>query len=144
MKVKSFSRIRLLETPWTAAYQAPPSTGFSRQEYWSRVPLPSPRNYLLLLYITANSEVQTGSNGTEIRGRTTDPSLNLFTEYLLCQSWWFLSRAPRSCSMRDTHYGDSLFKSQCVQEYRGSNKIRDNRIYMYHSCSVTIMYFFEA
>ena len=90
------------------------------------------------------SEVQTGSNGTEIRGRTTDPSLNLFTEYLLCQSWWFLSSAPRSCSMRDTHYGESLFKSQCVQEYRGSNKIRDNRIYMYHSCSVTIMYFFEA
>ena len=35
MKVKSFSRARLLATPWTAAYQAPPSMGFSRQEYWS-------------------------------------------------------------------------------------------------------------
>ena len=43
MKVKSLSRIRLLATPWTAAYQAPPSMGFSRQEYWSRVPLPSPK-----------------------------------------------------------------------------------------------------
>ena len=42
MKVKSLSRVRLLSTPWTAAYQAPPSMGFSRQEYWSRVPLPSP------------------------------------------------------------------------------------------------------
>ena len=42
MKVKSFSRVRLLATPWTAAYQAPPSMGFSRQEYWSGVPLPSP------------------------------------------------------------------------------------------------------
>ena len=42
VKVKSLSRIRLLATPWTAAYQAPPSTGFSRQEYWSGVPLPSP------------------------------------------------------------------------------------------------------
>ena len=41
MKVKSLSRVRLLSTPWTAAYQAPPSTGFSRQEYWSGVPLPS-------------------------------------------------------------------------------------------------------
>ena len=41
-KVKSFSRARLSETPWTAAYQAPPSMGFSRQEYWSGVPLPSP------------------------------------------------------------------------------------------------------
>ena len=42
VKVKSLSRVRLLETPWTAAYQAPPSMGFSRQEYWSGVPLPSP------------------------------------------------------------------------------------------------------
>ena len=37
-KVKSLSRVRLLATPWTAAYQAPLSTGFSRQEYWSEVP----------------------------------------------------------------------------------------------------------
>ena len=42
MKVKSLSCVRLLATPWTAAYQAPPSMGFSRQEYWSGVPLPSP------------------------------------------------------------------------------------------------------
>jgi len=41
VKVKSLSRIRLVATPWTAAYQAPPSMGFSRQEYWSGVPLPS-------------------------------------------------------------------------------------------------------
>ena len=42
MKVKSLSRVLLLATPWTAAFQAPPSMGFSRQEYWSGVPLPSP------------------------------------------------------------------------------------------------------
>ena len=36
------SHVRLLVTPWTAAHQAPPSMGFSRQEYWSGVPLPSP------------------------------------------------------------------------------------------------------
>ena len=42
MKVTSLSHVRLLETPWTAAHQAPPSMGFSRQEYWSGVPLPSP------------------------------------------------------------------------------------------------------
>ena len=42
VKVKSFSRVLLLATPWTAAHQAPPSMGFSRQEYWSGVPLPSP------------------------------------------------------------------------------------------------------
>ena len=41
-KVKSLSRVWLLATPWTAAYQAPPPMGFSKQEYWSRVALPSP------------------------------------------------------------------------------------------------------
>ena len=39
---KSFSRVRLLATPWTAAYQAPPSMGFSRPEHWSGLPFPSP------------------------------------------------------------------------------------------------------
>ena len=34
VKVKSLSRVQLFATPWTVAYQAPPSTGFSRQEYW--------------------------------------------------------------------------------------------------------------
>jgi len=43
VKLKSLSCVRLLSTPWTAAYQAPPSMGFSRQEYWSGVPLPSPQ-----------------------------------------------------------------------------------------------------
>ena len=42
VKVKSLSRVWLLATPWPAAYQAPPSMGFSRQEYWSELPLPSP------------------------------------------------------------------------------------------------------
>ena len=46
VKMKSLSRVRLFATLWTAAYQAPPSMGFSRQEYWSGVPLPS----LLLPY----------------------------------------------------------------------------------------------
>ena len=42
VKVKSLSRVRLFATPWTVAYQAPPSMGFSRQEYWSGLPIPSP------------------------------------------------------------------------------------------------------
>ena len=54
VKVKLLSRVRLLVTPWTAAYQAPPSMGFSRQEYWSRVPLPSPHR----LYSPWNSPGQ--------------------------------------------------------------------------------------
>ena len=40
-KVKSLSHVRIFETPWTAAYQAPLSMGYSRQEYWSGMPLPS-------------------------------------------------------------------------------------------------------
>ena len=42
VKVKSLSRVRLFATPWTGAHQAPPSLGFSRQEYWSGLPSPSP------------------------------------------------------------------------------------------------------
>ena len=47
VKVKSLSHVWLFMTPWTTAYQAPPSMGFSRQEYWSGVPLPSPKVYLV-------------------------------------------------------------------------------------------------
>ena len=57
MKVKSLSRVRLLVTPWTAAYQAPPSMGFSRQEYWSGMPLAS---LLLGLYLD-KSVIQKGT-----------------------------------------------------------------------------------
>ena len=46
VKVKSLSCVRLLVTPWTTAYQAPPSMGFSRQEYWSGLPFPSPGDLL--------------------------------------------------------------------------------------------------
>ena len=47
--VQSLSRVRLLATPWTAAYQAPPAMGFSRQEYWSGLPLPSLRRRTLVV-----------------------------------------------------------------------------------------------
>ena len=42
VKLKSLSRVRLFATSWTVAYQAPPSMGFSRQEYWNGLPFPSP------------------------------------------------------------------------------------------------------
>ena len=57
VNMKSLSRVQLLATPWTAAYQAPPSMGFSRQEYWSGVPLPSP----------THSKRNTNYNYTEIQ-----------------------------------------------------------------------------
>ena len=54
MKVKLLRRVRLFATPWGVAYQAPPSMGFSRQEYWSGLPFPSP-GYL------PNPEIEPGS-----------------------------------------------------------------------------------
>ena len=66
MKVKSLGHVRLLATPWTAAYQAPLSMGFSRQEYWSGMPLPSP----YLKYI---------------KGQNLQP--RLLNKYII-QIWW--------------------------------------------------------
>ena len=45
-KVKSLSHVRLFATPWTVAHQAPLSMGFSRQEYWSGLPFPSPKRLM--------------------------------------------------------------------------------------------------
>ena len=59
MKVKSLSRVRPSAIPWTAAFQAPPSMGFSRQEYWSRVPLPSPKVHLKEIVNVKHSAWQT-------------------------------------------------------------------------------------
>ena len=53
VKVKPLNRVWLLATPWTAAYQAPPSMGFSRQDYWSGVPLLSPIWYTTAFWIPA-------------------------------------------------------------------------------------------
>ena len=63
VKVKSLSRVRLSATPWTAAHQAPPSMGLSRQEYWSGVPLPS------LEYIMRNAGLEEAQAGIKIAGR---------------------------------------------------------------------------
>ena len=51
-EVKSLSCVRLLATPWIAAYKTPPPMGFSKQEYWSGVTLPSPESYLTRILMT--------------------------------------------------------------------------------------------
>ena len=63
VKVKSLSCVRLLATPWTTAYQAPPSMGFSRQEYWSGVPLPSP-HFMIPMIISYQGEEKNGQLGS--------------------------------------------------------------------------------
>ena len=49
-ELKSLSRVRLFVTPWTVAYQAPPSVEFSRQEYWSRLLFPSPKEAVVHIH----------------------------------------------------------------------------------------------
>ena len=63
VKLKSLSRVQPSATPWTAAFQAPPSMGSSRQEYWSGVPLPSPRGNPRYLEISPGPDSKLTSAG---------------------------------------------------------------------------------
>ena len=85
VKVKSLSRVWLLPTPWTTAYQAPPSMGFSRQEYWSGVPLPSPTENLQVI----NSVLATGVKWWRkyISGFT-DLIIHQWLMAVGIESWW--------------------------------------------------------
>ena len=74
VKVKPLSLVRLLATPWIAAHQAPPSMGFSGQEYWSGVPLPSPINlqyfsltHVAIFLLSAPCRVQLNISSTIFR-----------------------------------------------------------------------------
>ena len=64
--MKSLSCVRLLATPWTVTYQAPPSMGFSRQEYWSGWPFPSPG-------ILPNPGIESGSPALQADALTSEP-----------------------------------------------------------------------
>ena len=66
VKVKSLSRVQLFATPWTVAYQASPSMGFSRQGYWSGLPFPSPRDL-------PNPEIEPGSPAFQADALTSEP-----------------------------------------------------------------------
>ena len=89
VKVKSLTRVQLLATPWTAAHQAPPSMGFSRQEYWSGVPLPSPKEswapnnwcfWTVVLEKTLGSQLDCKeiSPGCSLEGMMLKPKLQYF------------------------------------------------------------------
>ena len=74
VKVKALSRVWLLATPWTAAYQAPPSMGFSRQEYWSGVPLPTP-------YQVLNCVLNLLKHGLKERHESLTPNLSMVLNF---------------------------------------------------------------
>ena len=95
VKVKPLSCVQLLATPWTAAYQTPPSMGFSRQEYWSGVPLPSPAKSWLI-----GKDSDAGRDwGQEEKGTTEDEMAGWHHQLVRCTwvwvnsgSWWWTER----------------------------------------------------
>ena len=80
VKVKSLSRVRLLATPWTAAYHAPPSMGFSRQEHWSGVPLPSPIICILSVKSYAYTQIPTLTQIYASIHKYTHPHVHVHTD----------------------------------------------------------------
>ena len=109
MKVKSPSRVRLLATPWTAAYQAPPSMGFSRQEYWSGVPLPSS---IRQSYPTAKITEPLSQRGRTFPVSQTD----LISDVRFCsahvRSYYLYLRQPfLTLTSKSGHHSKSQFKS---------------------------------
>ena len=89
VKVKSLSRVRLFETLWTVAYQGPLSMGFSRQEYWSRLPFPSPEDLPNPGIELRSPALQEGALLSEPPGKPfpKDPQIKLQHAMLL---WFFL------------------------------------------------------
>ena len=81
LPMKSLSLVRLLATPWTVAYQAPPSMGFSRQEYWSGLPLPSPKLIIIYLYIEIPCCSHQKTKQAYMNGYDVIPLLKLYIPY---------------------------------------------------------------
>ena len=95
--VKPPSRVRLLMTPWTAAYQAPPSMGFYRQEYWSGVPLPSPHR-CLGHSILEKAQPFTHLSGTEIDDRDYFWEIHKGKEITQCRLLYLIIFSIKSAS----------------------------------------------
>ena len=104
VKVKSLSCVRLVGSPWTAAHQAPPSMGFSRQEYWSGVPLPSPVLYVKCLKIIIGQD----------KGNWKFPATGLSFEHggqvdlIVMWLWardWLITSFPETLPSQRFHFG---------------------------------------
>ena len=102
MKVKSLSNVPLFATSWTVAYQAPPSMGFSRQEYWSGLPFPSPGDL-------PDPGIEPGS-----------PALQ--ADALLIGGWYLFTKlkesTSRQCPSRDMACTFNLSGATTTDQYR--------------------------
>ena len=111
--MKSLSRVQLFATPWTIAYQAPPSMGFSRQESWSGLPFPSPGDL-------PDPGIETRSSTLQADALTSEPPVMVHFQkpyQLKMQIFVFLKgkvfeNGP-SWSPPDTIALDELKKDQC-------------------------------
>jgi len=92
VKAKLLSRVRLVVTPWTAAYQAPPSMRFSRQEYWSGVPLPS-----LILYLVVYICQSQSLSSFHLQQRSFILSSYFKISFSLSCSYWVISIILPDC-----------------------------------------------
>ena len=111
VKVKSLSRVRLLATPWSAAHQASTSMGFSRQEYWSRVPLPS------LGPTLGGQKLKGGNNST-------------FSKWRINFSWSLGKGDLKHSILKNNNNGNTekyYIKKRINQKHRSPNKWRGNR-----------------
>ena len=100
VKVKSLSHVQLVATPWTAAYQAPPSMGFSRQEYWSGLPLPS----LLGWLFSKRQEITRTGNGVEKKEPSCTVVYVLSCVLLFATPWTIAHQAPLSMGYNRQQY----------------------------------------
>ena len=85
MKVKSLSRDQLFATPWTVAYQASPSMGFSRQEYWSGLSFPSPGDL-------PDPGIEPRSPALEAGALTSEPPVKPYREHRCSQNMIYLQK----------------------------------------------------
>ena len=109
VKVKSLSRVWLFTTPWTAAYQAPLSMGFSRQEYWSGLPLPS------LNPSTTRAQISWDFCECHFWGLTPDLQIQILWKMMLRK--WHFNKHPR-CFWFIPRFGNSIGCSVKMQRSR--------------------------
>ena len=106
-EVKSLSRVRLFATPWTVTYQAPPSLGFSRQEYWSGLPFPSPADL-------PNPGIKPGSPVLQADALPSEPPDLIDTDWpFLTQCWCHYLKSKWSVNLSkpiiNEFHSDHLF-----------------------------------
>ena len=100
MKVKWLSRVRLYGTAWTVAYQAPKSMGFSRQEYWSGLPFPSPGDL-------PNPRIEPGSSALQTDALPSEPLEWSYSHYPILSDWFTTILIPKYLKEEDNFLPES-------------------------------------